>query len=99
MQYKVIHVYTDYDVWDQIYVGSQTESFVAIHRNSHTESFVDLLTSIQNPIPSINVNQADIDYDIEGTDEDDFEVVHARDRVMEDKKEQLSYEEELKMLE
>lgn len=94
MTYKLIHIYTDHDcdLEDLIHVDNQTRAQFDL--NSQTNSLLDLLTSVENPIPSTNENQPEIDYDTEGTDEDDVEVVNARDRVREEKNKHLSYDKE-----
>ncbi|KAL2943357.1 Protein FAR-RED IMPAIRED RESPONSE 1 [Bienertia sinuspersici] len=91
LKFKVIHVYTKHEVVverEDITTGSG-------HNN---ESFVGLLTSMELPM-SLNVSdEGEVDYDIDGTDEDDDEMVNAREKVKEDKRVQVSNEEELLML-
>ncbi|KAL2923094.1 Holliday junction ATP-dependent DNA helicase RuvB [Bienertia sinuspersici] len=113
LKYKVINVYTEHEVSlsssSSSLVGA---SFNPLFVDGTTNnSFLQLLSSIQNqtpasPIthpvqnqpPATPITHLDIDYDTSGTDEDDAEVMTARDKIKEDVKGQQSIHEELEML-
>lgn len=86
LKYKSIHVYIEH------------VSITDFGNAENTSSFVHLLTSMHNPIEFGGVKDVKIDYDIDGTDEDDMEVVNAREKCKEDQRKQYDYEEELIML-
>ncbi|XP_048498054.1 uncharacterized protein LOC125496593 [Beta vulgaris subsp. vulgaris] len=86
LKYKIIHVYIEH------------VSITDFGNAENTSSFVHLLTSMHNPIEFGGVKDIEIDYDTDGTDEDDMEVVNAREKCKQDQRKQHDYEEELMML-
>ncbi|KAL2938709.1 Salutaridinol 7-O-acetyltransferase [Bienertia sinuspersici] len=78
-----------------VYNGGKVDVFEDIPECVNVSYVKEIINS---PIEFGGVNEVEIDYDTDGTDEDDMEVVNARERCKQDQKKQLDYEEELMML-
>uniref|UniRef100_A0A803MUX2 Transposase MuDR plant domain-containing protein n=1 Tax=Chenopodium quinoa TaxID=63459 RepID=A0A803MUX2_CHEQI len=85
LEFRVIEVYTEHE-------HAHVPSHIGIGVGGHG-SFVELLNS---GVP--RSTDPFIDYNTEGSDEDDAEIVNARTRLNEEKQKEKSYEDELVML-
>ncbi|XP_021767501.1 uncharacterized protein LOC110731889 [Chenopodium quinoa] len=92
LEFKVIHIYTEHELGATLH----TTGMGLGHG-----SFTDLLTGggVGCSAPRDNEDVGvDVDYDSEGTDEDDDELLNSRSKVSQHKLEEKSYEEEMDML-
>ncbi|KAL2929833.1 Transposon Ty2-GR1 Gag-Pol polyprotein [Bienertia sinuspersici] len=94
LDFRLIHIYTEHET-------------VSLADNSPLDgvgSFMELCGVDESLGPRTNDCQskvytnADIDYDSEGTDDDDEGLVNARKKVIEEKRKEKSYDEEVEML-
>uniref|UniRef100_A0A803M947 Transposase MuDR plant domain-containing protein n=1 Tax=Chenopodium quinoa TaxID=63459 RepID=A0A803M947_CHEQI len=112
LEYKLIHVYTEHDQpATPLFNHGRRGQFMSLLIDNNVSEVIGeriqtprvtqpftVDENVFEPTQIPRATQSNIDYDTEGTDEDDEEFVKARDEIAMDKKNQHSYEDELDML-
>uniref|UniRef100_A0A803MJJ6 Transposase MuDR plant domain-containing protein n=1 Tax=Chenopodium quinoa TaxID=63459 RepID=A0A803MJJ6_CHEQI len=112
LEYRLIHIYTEHDQpATPLFNHGRRGQFMSLLTDNNVSEVIGeriqtprvtqpftVDENVFEPTQIPRATQSDIDYDTEGTDEDDEEFVKARDDIAMDKKNQHSYEDELDML-